>query len=426
MKWTITMTQEELNRKTIIEQAEDKRITQREGAEKLGISERHFRRLLKQYRERGDTGLVSGHRGKPSNNRMKADTRDKIVRFIADPIYTGFGPTLLNEVLERTTGISISKESMRQIMIEEEKHHPKKKREKRPHPPRERRSRRGELVQIDGSYHAWLEERGSKACLLLFVDDATSAIVAARFVDRETCFAYGALCKSYFKAEGIPVAFYSDKFSVFRVNSRTGIHKQAITQFTRALNTLGVELICANSPQAKGRVERANETFQDRLVKELRLQKINNYQEANAYLPAFLAAYNRKFAVLPRSAMDAHAPLDPNVDLDFLFSIHDTRIISKDLLIRYRNTTYQIVSKRPPQHLVGREVLTLEDEHGKLSVYLNHQQLTLRVSQVQPNQTPRVVSTKSFASRACAPPIDHPWRTYGKKINGKPIRVPDS
>ena len=211
MKWTITMTQEELNRKTIIEQVEDKRITQREGAEKSGISERHLRRLLKQYRERGDTGLVSGHRGKPSNNRMKADTRDKIVRFIADPIYTGFGPTLLNEVLERTTGISISKESMRQIMIEEEKHHPKKKREKRPHPPRERRSRRGELVQIDGSYHAWLEERGPKACLLLFVDDATSAIVAARFVDRETCFAYGALCKSYFKAEGIPVAFYSDK-----------------------------------------------------------------------------------------------------------------------------------------------------------------------------------------------------------------------
>ena len=242
------MTQEELNRKTIIEQAKDKRITQREGAEKLGISERHFRRLLKQYRERGDEGLVSRHRGKPSNNRMKADMREKIARFIADPIYTGFGPTLLSETLERFTDISISKESMRQIMIEAGKHHPKKKRGKRPHPPRERRGRRGELIQIDGSYHAWLEGRGPKACLLLFVDDATSAIEAARFVDTETYFAYGALCKSYFKAEGIPVAFYSDKFSVFRVNSRAGIHKQAITQFTRVLNTLGIELICANSP----------------------------------------------------------------------------------------------------------------------------------------------------------------------------------
>jgi transposase len=425
MKWTIAMTQEELKRKTIIEQAIDKRITQREGADKVGISERHFRRLLKRYREQGDEGLVSGHRGKASNNRMNTDTREEIVRFIADPIYTGFGPTLLNEFLERTTGISISRESLRQIMIEEEKHYPKMKRKTRIHPPRERRCRRGELIQIDGCYHAWLEERAPKACLLLFVDDATSAVVAARFVDRETYFAYGALCKSYFKTKGVPVAFYSDKFSVFRVNSRAGVNKQAITQFSRALNALGVELICANSPQAKGRVERANQTFQDRLVKELRLQRINNYQDANAYLPIFLAAYNRKFAVLPRSTADAHAPLDPAMDLDFLFSVHDTRMISKDLLIRYHNLTYQIVTSRPPQNLIGREVLTLEDEQGKLSVFLNRQQLSLRVLQVQPNQQPRIVSSKSFGNHSYTPPVDHPWRTYGKKLNGKPVPVPD-
>ena len=276
MKWTIAMTQEELNRKTIIEQAQDKRITQREGTEKLGISKRHFRRLLKHYRDRGDEGLVSGHRGKPSNNRLKADSHARIIGFMEDPIYTGFGPTLLNEILKQKQGIHISKETLRQIMIEEGFHIPKKKSKKRIHPPRERRGRRGELIQIDGSYHPWLEERGPKGCLLLFVDDATSAAVAARFVDRENYFAYGALCKSYFKAAGTPVVFYSDKFSVFRVNSRAGIHKQAITQFSRALNTLGVELICANSPQAKGGVERANQTFQDRLVKELRLQRINN------------------------------------------------------------------------------------------------------------------------------------------------------
>ena len=225
MKWTIAMTQAELERKTIIEQAVDKRITQRAGAERIGVSERHFRRILKRYREQGDQGLVSGHRGKPSNNRMKENTREQIASFIADPIYTGFGPTLLNEILERSARIRICKESMRQIMIEEGKHHPKKKRAKRLHPPRERRWRRGELIQIDGSYHAWLEERGCKACLLLFVDDATSAVVAARFVDWENYFAYAALCKSYFKAEGLPVAFYSDKFSVFRVNTRAGVHK---------------------------------------------------------------------------------------------------------------------------------------------------------------------------------------------------------
>jgi transposase len=425
MKWTIAMTQEELQRKTIIEQAIDKRITQREGAIRLGISERHFRRILRRYREQGDVGLVSGHRGKPSNNRMKAKTRDKVATFIQDPIYEGFGPTLLNETLERYTGICISKESMRQIMIEEGKHRPKKKRKKRPHPPRERRSRRGELVQIDGSYHAWLEDRGPKACLLLFVDDATSAVVAAQFVDRESYFAYGALCKSYFRTTGTPVAFYSDRFSVFRVNSRAGVHKQAITQFSRALNTLGIELICANSPQAKGRVERANLTFQDRLVKELRLQRINTYQEANAFLPKFVAVYNRKFAVLPRSTEDAHAPLDPDINLDFIFSIHDTRIISKDLLIRYHSTTYQIVTKRPPQNLIGREVVTIEDAQGQLSAFLNHQQLTLRVFQVQTKKIPRVVSIKSFPAHAYIPPVDHPWRTYGKKLNGKPIPIPD-
>ena len=115
-----------------------------------------------------------------------------------------------------------------------------------------------------------------------------------------------------------------------------------------------------------------------------------------------------------------------SIDLDFLFSIHDTRTISKDLLIRYHNTTYQIVTNRPPGNLIGRQVLTLEDEHGQLSVFLNQQQLTLKISQVHPSKNPRVVSTKSFASHAVSPPADHPWRTYGKKINGKPIRIPDS
>jgi transposase len=425
MKWTIAMTQEELKRKTIIEQAIDKRITQREGASRLGISERQIRRLLKRYRERGDAGLVSGHRGKPSNNRMKSKTRNEIAEFMQDSIYEGFRPTLLNEILERYTGICISKESMRQIMIEEGKYCPKKKRERGSHPPRERRYRCGELIQIDGSYHAWLEERGPKACLLLFVDDATSAAVAARFVDRENYFAYSALCKSYFRAAGTPVAFYSDKFSVFRVNSRAGVHKQAITQFSRALNTLGVELICANSPQAKGRVERANQTFQDRLVKEMRLQKINNYQDANIFLPKFLSSHNRKFAVLPCSTENAHAPLDPEIDLDFLFSIHDTRIISKDLLIHYNNHAYQILTDRPPQNLIAREVLTLEDEHGQLSAFLNHQQLKLTVSHSLSNKQPRIVSTKSFSSRAYTPPVDHPWRTYGKKLNGKPVLISD-
>jgi hypothetical protein len=231
--------------------------------------------------------------------------REAIVKFMGDPIFEDFGPTLLKEKLEEMKGLLISKETLRQIMIEEGKHQPKIKKKKRTHPQRERRCRRGELVQIDGSYHPWLEDRGPKACLLLFVDDATSQVLAAEFVEHESYFSYGKLCKSYFRTVGVPVAFYSDKFSVFRINSPSSIHKEAITQFGRALSSLGIDLICANSPQAKGRVERSFETFQDRLVKELRLRHINNYLDANAFLPEFLPLHNNKFAVLPRSTGDA-------------------------------------------------------------------------------------------------------------------------
>ena len=418
MTRTIAMTAEELRRKTIIEQAEEKRITQKAGAEKLGISERYFRSLLARHRQEGDAGLVSGHRGKPSNHRMPGSKRQKIVACIHDPIFEGFGPTLLMEKLEELKGINVSKETMRQIMIEEGKYRPRTKKKKMPHPQRERRYRRGELVQIDGSYHAWLEERAPKACLLLFVDDATSEVLAAEFVEHESFFAYGKLCKSYFQKVGMPVAFYSDKFSVFRVNARN--NKDAITQFGRALGTLGIQLICANSPQAKGRVERANHTLQDRLVKELRLRHINNYQDANAYLPTFIHFYNQKFAVLPRSVGDAHVPLDPTIDLDFLFSIHDYRIISKDLHIQFNNVIYQIITTRPPQHLIGREVLVVQNQSDVVSAYLNHQLLSLHVFRKQPKQA-QIVSAKSLNPRSYSPPLNHPWRTYGKKLDGTPI-----
>jgi hypothetical protein len=424
MKWTISMTEEELKRKTIVEQAIDKRISQKEGALKLCISERHFRRLLSRYRHQGNIGLVSEHRGKPGNRRMGEEKRYTITEFIKDPLYFDFGPTLLNEKLEEFKRIVICKETLRQIMIEEGMYQPKIKKMKKIHPQRERRYRRGSLVQIDGSYHAWLEDRGPKGCLILFVDDATSEVLAALFVPHESFFAYARVCKSYFQAVGVPIAFYSDRFSVFRANSKNSINKDAVTQFSRAIGGLGIELICANSPQAKGRVERANETFQDRLVKELRLRGINNYQDANAFLPEFILSYNRKFAVLPRSTEDAHIPLDPSIDLDFLFSIHDSRTITKDLQISFNNVTYQIITQRPPQYLIGRDVLILHDEFGKVSAFLNKDPLTLQAFKKQPKQA-QMVSSKSLEQHSYTPPVNHPWRTYGKKLNGLPVLIND-
>lgn len=416
MKWTIAMTQEELQRKTIVERALDKRITQKEGAEGLKISERHFRRIIARYRRHGDLGLVSRRRGKPGNRKLAGDKHERIRKFINDPLHEGFGPTFMMEKLEQYQGIKISKETMRQIMIEEGVHEAKV-RKKKIHPPRERKKQVGDIVQIDGSSHAWLEDRGPKACLLLFVDDATSAILAAEFTKTESFFSYAKLCKSYFRSKGLPKSFYSDRFGVFKVN--TG-EKDGVTQFQRVMNTLGIETIFASSPQAKGRVERANQTFQDRLVKEMRLRHIGSYQAANAYLPEFIKDYNRRFAVLPRSMGDNHAPLDKSQDLDFLFSVHRERIITKDLLIHYDNKTYQIITNRPPRNLIKREVLVTENENGVISAYLNGELLKLVLIQKQA-KAGKVVSTKSFDYHSYVPPVNHPWRSYGKKINGRPI-----
>ena len=183
-----------------------------------------------------------------------------------------------------------------------------------------------------------------------------------------------------------------------------------------------IEMIFASSPQAKGRVERANKTFQDRLIKEMRLRNICSYQAANAYLPAFIKEYNRKFAVLPHSMGDNHAPLDKSLDLDFLFSVHNHRTITKDLLIHYDGKTYQINTKRPPKNLIKREVLITKDENGVVSAFLNGDLLELVVIQKQPKAA-KIVSTKSFEHHTYTPPVNHPWRTYGKKINGRPIPI---
>jgi hypothetical protein len=224
-------------------------------------------------------------------------------------------------------------------------------------------------VQIDGSEHAWLEERGPKASLLVFVDDATSEILAAKFVPEESFFGYGDLRKRYFREHGLPNAFYSDRFSVFRDNHKENVSEEPVNQFQRALTTLDIELICANSPQAKGRVERANETLQDRLIKEMRLLGISDYALANQYLPEFIRDYNHRFAVVPSSDLNCHCPLDKTLDLDFLFSIHDFRIITKTLLIHYANKDYQIVTKRSAYYYANQEVLiTCESQPGLMAI----------------------------------------------------------
>ncbi len=420
---TLTMSIKEINRCEILKMANEKQVTQREGAKRIGVTERHFRRLLHNYRESGPEGIISGHRGKISANRISKEKEEKILNRLKED-YQGFGPTLASEKLLERDGIKVSKETVRQIMITSGLHKPKPRKKEKVRQLRQRRPRRGELVQIDGSYHAWLEDRAEKACLLLFVDDATSEILAAEFVDHESFWSYAALCKRYFRQYGLPEAFYTDRFSVFRVNQTNVTTTAAQTMFEQAMSALGIELICASSPQAKGRVERANQTLQDRLVKEMRLEKIDDYQQANAYLATFIPAYNQKFAVQPADLIDSHEPLRPENDLEWIFTKQTKRKLSKDLQFQYDRVIYQIQTGRPVYALKDREITVLENEHGKIKVFLGQTHLEFKRFIRQPKRN-AVASAKDIEQRSSKPAPDHPWRTYGKKINGKPINVPN-
>jgi len=422
-KRTIAMSKEEIKRCEIMRMAEEKQLTQKEGAKRIGISQRHFRRLLQKYRLKGAEGIISGHRGKPSNNRMSEEKKKKIFNKL-NTDYEDFGPTFASEKLWERDGIKVSKETVRQMMIKAGLHEPKTKQVDDTHQMRERREKRGELVQIDGSYHAWLEDRAEEACLLVFIDDATSEILAAQFVPHENYFTYAGLCKRYFHQHGLPETFYTDRFSVFRVNQTNVTTTDAETMFERAMKELGIELICASTPQAKGRVERANQTLQDRLVKEMRLEGINDYKHANEFLNHYLPIHNNKFAVQPKKPIDSHEPLRPENDLDLIFTKRNSRILSKNLEFQYNRVVYQIQSDRPTYALKGRKITVCENENGKIYVLLGKTPLKFKRFYKQPKRH-EVVSSKEIDRLTFKPAEDHPWRNYGHRINGEPIPVPD-
>jgi hypothetical protein len=241
--------------------------------------------------------------------------------------YSDFGPTLAAEKLVALHGCRVSRETLRQWMVADGLWTDRRHRLPSPHQPRRRRDCLGELVQIDGSEHAWFEDRGPLCTLLAFVDDATSRLMLLRFVASESAFSYFAATRSYLAAHGRPVAFYSDKHGIFRVNSKTATD-EAITQFGRGLCELNIDIICANSPQAKGRVERAFSTLQDRLVKEMRLAGISTIESANAWLAGFIETYNERFGRHPANAKDLHRPAPSDEVIDEALAWREARVVS--------------------------------------------------------------------------------------------------
>ena len=254
----------------------------------LGISTRQIRRLLSNYKRKGAVGIISKRRGSPSNNHLDPQIKKKAIDLLHSQ-YADFGPTLACEKLLERNSLKLSKESVRQIMISEGLWKPCNRKRPQIDQMRPRRACVGELVQIDGSPHNWFEDRGPRCNALVYVDDASGQLMELFFAPEETTISYFTATRNYLSRYGLPKAFYSDKNSIFRVNIKGALSGTGMTQFGRAMHQLGVEVICANTPQAKGRVERMNLTLQDRLVKELRLNNISDIQTANAFVSSFIA-----------------------------------------------------------------------------------------------------------------------------------------
>jgi transposase len=371
---TITMSVQELGRFEVISKVADKWLSQKDAAKMLSLSTRQIRRLLKAYREFGAEGIKSKRPTRAGRKPYTHGLRNKVLDIIAQNYYD-FGPTLVSEKLSKRHNIKISKETARQWMIEAQIWHPKNQ-TITVHQPRARRKNFGELIQIDGSIHPWFEDRGPKCTLLVFIDDATSTLQELRFVEAETTNSYFQALQSYLLRHGKPAAIYSDKHGVFKVNTPTSASGDNLTQFGRALKELGIESIFAHSPAAKGRVERANKTLQDRLVKELRLNNISDIASANAFIEQFRLEYNNSFAVVPEARENLHRNLNtPERDnLGYILSKKYIKKVSKHLTIQHHNIIYKL-SLQYTNRLRYKKVTLLEQMSGKIKIYFNQQEI---------------------------------------------------
>jgi len=423
------MSQRELTRLEVIQRVKRKTLKQREAAELLGLCERQVKRLCKLYQDDGASGLISKRRGRPANNRLPAKTV-KQARQLLRTLYHDFGPTLAHEKLT-IKGVHLSVEAVRQLMMAEGLWQPRRARRPVIHQLRERRARFGELVQIDGSPHDWFEGRAPHCTLLVFVDDASSQLLHLQLVEAETTFNYFAAVRAHLLEFGKPLAYYSDKYGVFRVNMQQALSGTGLTQFGRALQELQIELICAHSPQAKGRVERANQTLQDRLTKELRLLKISTRRAANAYLPQFIKEYNARFGVPPRGAESAHRPLQAHENLDRVLALCERRTLSKNLTLSYNKVIYQIETKRAAYTMRSAQVEVRETSNGAITIEYKGRPLAFSIYREQEQQQARVVQAKllpSGSSPAPAPkkrgpvPASHPWRRFDYTENSMQAR----
>lgn len=398
----ISMSQKELERIPVLDRLLNKEIKLKEAAKILNISIRQAGRLKKRYKAMEAKGLIHGNRGKPSNHKIPIAEVDRIMQIVIEK-YHDFGPTLAWEKLDENGEHPFSVERLRQEMIVRKLHKAKRRRISSVHSPRERRDMVGELIQLDGSPHDWFEGRGGNGIctLLVFIDDASGRLMHLELVDSESSFSYFDAVKCYLLRHGKPLAWYVDKHSVFKISkslegSADPNDTIAQTQFGRAMQTLGIEIICANSPQAKGRVEKTNQTLQDRLVKELRLREINDKESANKYLLGFANAFNDKFAVVPKSKTNAHRQLSETElsNLTDILSIHELRTVSKAVTVHYQNLTYKLNVGRLAYKYRNAKVMIVHSSNGNIVIKYHGKTIPYTVLEQRPKV--RIVNSKQL------------------------------
>jgi len=408
------MTQRDRDRLVVLKHAQKRQITQQQAGEQLGCTERHVRRLLKKLKGEGDKAIFHGLRGRPSNRRRNAKEREAIVRILSQEVYRGFGPTLAAEYLAQKHKIEVGREALRQIMLAAQLWRGSKRRVETVHQWRERKHSRGEMVQWDTSEHDWLEARSAeKLYLIHMIDDATSELTA-RFVGSDSNQENLRMPESYLQKHGRPVAFYTDKASLFQTAPKTPRDQKELprqereplppTQIGRALRELGIAWLTAHSPQAKGRVERSFQTAQDRLVKGLRVAGAKSLAEANRYLQAeFLPWWNQHLQVVPANPIDAHRPLGPQHDLAASLSVVKTRQVANDYTIRFEAQVYQIARPDIRPGLRGASVYIESRLDGTLQVRFQQHYLAVSLCPLPPpRKLPATALHKPRPARAAS------------------------
>jgi DNA-binding Lrp family transcriptional regulator len=400
----IVMSQKERDRLKVLQEAKEGAITQQEAAEQMGVTPRWVRKLLARMRKQGDRAVIHGLRGRNSNRKIPEAERARAIRLVEQE-YRDFGPTLAGEYLSERHGIQVSRETLRGWMIGAQLWKSRRKRVERIHQWRPRRAQCGELVQWDTSEHDWLEGRGERLYLILLIDDASSRALA-RFVRHDSTAENMRTLRAYVQRWGRPVAVYTDKASLFKINRAPKIEEQLRaerprTQIGRALEELGIEWIAAHSPQAKGRVERFFGTAQDRLVKGLRKAGVGTLEEAQRYLQqVYLPLWNRRFTVQPSNPTDAHRPLGGEHDLGSILSHAETRIVGQDYTIQWQAHRYQIARQAVQAGLRGAAVRVEQRLDGRIAVRFRGQYLAVSICQQRPPQPPLPARIRTRPSRS--------------------------